>query len=223
MLLNFLLYRRASGQNNNRYRQHLNSCLAAALKQLQLLRQLDLAASSFDDSGLSAISSLANLQDLRIDSLGRATAASFAALPTMLIRLELRQMKDVVLIGNAAADRLAALQQLRHLQLHDIGGVEVSALGGLTQLTHLHLQGLDKMVGQRALRLLNALSGMLQLQHLHLSAALSEGDVATGWAALTATTQLTYLCYDRPAWHYGKCCRSHVHCIACNSREAYSR
>jgi hypothetical protein len=194
---------RGSGQPSTA-RQRVNSALAAALRQLPVLRQLDLSASSFDDTGLSAASSLAHLQDLRIESLGRTTAASYTALPTTLTRLEMRHMKELVITSSDAAG-LEALSQLWHLQLQDIGGVEVSALGSMMQLTYLQLQGLEKSASSQSMQqLLAALDVMQQLQHLDVSAKFAGCDAATNWAALVASTQLTLLCYEGPVWHYGE-------------------
>ena len=183
----------------------MNSDLAAALQQLPLLRQLDLSNSSFDDTGLAPVSSLSHLQDLRIESLGRSSVASYAALPTGLTRLDLRHMNELVIAGSHAGG-LAELSQLRHLQLHEAGAVALTALGGMTQLTHLHLQGLERTASQPMQRLLVVLAGMCQLRHLHLSLFLSNPrEVATQWDALAASTQLTHLHCDGMAWDPGMC------------------
>jgi hypothetical protein len=199
---------RGSGEPSTT-RQRQNTDLAAALQQLPLLRQLELSNSSFDNTGLAPISRLHHLQDLRIENLGRSRAAGYAALPTTLTWLDLRQMKELVITGSHA-DGIAKLTQLRHLQLQEIGGVELAVLGNMPQLTHLHLQGFEKsassiLVAQPMQQLLLALGGMRQLQHLHLAASLVGVQDATCWTALVVSTQLTYLNYDGPAWPYGAC------------------
>jgi hypothetical protein len=115
-------------------------------------------------------------------------------------------MKDLVLAASDA-DGLGKLKQLRHLQLHEIGGVELAVLNFMPQLTHLHLQGFQKSaasdVAQLMQHLLMAVGGLQQLQHLHLAARLAEVQDAAGLTALVASTQLTYLNYDGPPWPHG--------------------
>jgi hypothetical protein len=82
--------------------RHLSQNLAAALRQLPLLRQLELFNSSFDDTGLGTISSLTNLQALSVDILSRTSAAGYAALPASLTRLELKEMTHLEITGSAA-------------------------------------------------------------------------------------------------------------------------
>jgi hypothetical protein len=80
---------------DNEAHKHLSWNLAAALRQLPLLRKLELCNSSFDDAGLAAITSLTNLQALSVESLDRTSAAGYAALPTSLTRLELKEMTQL--------------------------------------------------------------------------------------------------------------------------------
>jgi hypothetical protein len=110
--------------NPSTARHGLSIDVAAALLRLPLLRQLDLSNSNFNDIGPVLITSLARLQDLRIETLGlcRSSAAGCAALPTLLMRLDLRQVTMIVDIG-CDADEIAALRQLWHLQLQIIQGI----------------------------------------------------------------------------------------------------
>jgi hypothetical protein len=118
-------------QEDNHVMVHMSWSLAAALRQLPLLRQLQLSNSVFDDVGLAAVSSLTNLQELSVDRLWKTSAAGYAALPTSLTLLELQRMRGLEITGSAA-DSLAALTQLQHLRLHVVGGLALSALGSLT-------------------------------------------------------------------------------------------
>jgi hypothetical protein len=100
----------------------LSSDLASALPQLPLLRKLELSRSSFGNDSLAAAMRLPQFQELIIDNLGRTTAEGYAGLPSSLTRFELRDMPQLSLTGKHAAG-LAALTQLRHLEIHEIGGL----------------------------------------------------------------------------------------------------
>jgi hypothetical protein len=153
-------------------RDNLSLNLAAALRQLPLLRQLELSDSSFyyssvDDTALATISSLTNLQALSVVSFTRTSAAGYAALPASLTLLQLKEMTDLEVTGSAATS-LASLTQLQHLQLHGIGDLALTAIAGLTQLTHLDLYRLPTN-DQTLKQLLSVLARLQQLRHLHLS------------------------------------------------------
>jgi hypothetical protein len=206
---------------NVRYRQkrkprarhdYLSQNLAAALQQLPLLRQLELSNSSFDDTALAAISSLTDLQALSVECLGRTSAAGYAALPASLTLLELKEMPHLAIVGSAA-NSLAALTQLQHLQLRRIRDWAPTAIGSLTQLTFLHLHRLQfieraRTDDQTMQQLLGVLAGLQQLRHLHfkcISLRDAEAEPAMRWAALVASTQLTYLCFKGVDWPPGDC------------------
>jgi hypothetical protein len=178
--------------------------LAAALRQLPLLRQLSLSSSSPDDTDFAAISGVEDWQAIPVESVMHTSTAVLAALPASLSQLELKGMRDLFIEGSAA-NSLAALTQLQHLQLQRIGGLAPTALGSLTQLTHLHLQELRRTPEQDQ-QLLPALARLQQLRHLH--AWLWDNDVpetAAQWTALVASTQLTYLSFTGVGWQPGEC------------------
>jgi hypothetical protein len=190
---------------------NLSLQLAAALRQLPLLRQLELSDSIFDpssvyDTGLAAISSLTNLQALSVWGLDGTSAEGYAALPASLTLLELMQMPHLEVTGSAA-DSLAALTQLQHLQLQRINDLKLAAIGGLTQLTHLHLEELPRTTEQTLQQLLLLLAGLQQLRHLHVSLLLRNAEAvpAPQWTALVASTQLTYLHFTGASWQPGDC------------------
>jgi hypothetical protein len=197
-------------------RDNLSVHLAAALRQLPLLRQLELSdpefkSTSVDDTALAAISSLTNLQALSVEGFTRTSPAGYAALPASLTLLEFKQMWHLHIMGSAA-DCLAALTRLQHLQLQGIGDVSLTAIGALTQLTHLHLQRLHwkrDQAMQLLQQLLSALAGLQQLRHLHASLAVyllnRASEPAMQWTALVASTQLTYLHLTGVDWRPGDC------------------
>jgi hypothetical protein len=116
-------------------------------------------------------------------------------------------MPRLAIVGSAA-NSLAALTQLQHLQLHRIHNVAFTAIGSLTQLTHLHLhrlQFIERTDRQTMQQLLGVLAGLQQLRHLHIKCISLRDPEATQWTALVASTQLTYLCCKGVDWQPGDC------------------
>jgi hypothetical protein len=94
----------------------------AALARLKKLRRLSLRGIPIGGEGLSHLSGLEALSDLRLNETGVDDQAikHLLNLKKTLRRLELRQ----TLIGDAAVDRLARLDNLRYL---DVGETNISA------------------------------------------------------------------------------------------------
>jgi hypothetical protein len=140
---------------------------AAALAVLPQLTQLQLDNLYYSDA-LPCLSSLANLQQLRVGLSSGESAVNLAHLPRSLTQLEVINPPNTGFCNSSNITRgFSQLTALRHLQLCRVASVELPLLSGMTQLTHLQLQ-VWRCSSRELLQLLQVLPSMQQLHELQV-------------------------------------------------------
>ena len=125
-----------------------------------------------------------------------------AYMPTTLTLLQLDRLFVKRAVTQETAPRLQQLETLRHLYINTVHSFHPALLWSLPMLQHLQLEDAAIRGPTAAAEFMFVLSDLTQLQHLHLSNVLDKHsmlDVAQPYAALTASSQLTYLFLNRLA------------------------
>jgi hypothetical protein len=147
---------------------------------------------------VSAVHHLPRLLVLHVSG-SKWTEAGFAALPATLTKLRLFGSQDLV-CSPSTTPGLTQLTALQWLGVDSVAQFDAAALVNFKQLQHLHLGRLklitDRDGGQGPQ--LSVLQHLTRLQHLDLptheeSPGSLAGATAQDFAALTASSQLTYL------------------------------
>jgi hypothetical protein len=147
---------------------------AAALAVLPQLTQLELN-NLYHSEALPCLSSLANLQQLRVGLSSGESAVNLAHLPSSLTQLEVTDAPETGFCSSSNFTRgFSQLTALRHLQLCRVACVEPPLLSGMTQLTHLQLK-VWRCSSRELLQLLQVLPSMQQLHELQVGSTSSPG------------------------------------------------
>lgn len=210
--------------------QAVETELAAALPQLQHLTHLSVGMCLQRERTIvldfgpvsKACSNLMQLQVLQIGQYVAVPERSFAHLP---VSLHMLKMYSYSIITVAAAPHLEQLTNLQQLQLVDMYIPQPEVVLSCPQLTRLDVVDLFRLdepnyglsedtAEDIELKLLAVLLELKQLKHLSLSGSLICNLPVESYAAITASSQLTYLdltsCNIKPsaAWQIfvqGRC------------------
>ena len=175
------------------------------LSGLLLLTHLHLSHDCADDAVLASVSSLTCLQELHL-GVGCYTDSGLAALPPCITKLVVGG--DVTLAPNSTP-AVAQLTALQWLEVNCAAGFSTAVLRSMSSLRHLDVQHTPLLAaagdGDNGDIDLAVLNGLTQLQHLELPIEPLADEAAVGpeadVAALTASSQLTYLNIERLVAH----------------------
>lgn len=184
---------------------NVRGMLAAALPQLQHLTHITLQQGAWTSpilrlpQSFEGFGNLQQLKELRLQHGCYMTSPSSLVFPTSLTLLQLISPPDMTISTTPA---LTALSNLHHLNLQSCKQFDIVLLLSYPKLEYLRLDNTgfagaaaapaeDPVLGH----FLSALVQLTQLQHLDLSDTLvTTLETAEPYAALTASSHLTYLC-----------------------------
>lgn len=176
----------------------VGSMLAAALPQLQLLTHLELQGNSPDirfPASFQGFGVLQQLQELRLQRGCHITSSSSLRFPASLTLLQMLRLPEMTVV---AAPTITQLSNLQHLDISSTKHFDPVLLLSFPKLKFLRIRCslADTVAGEAAATatLLSNLVQLTQLQHLNLQYTLAvKLEAAEPYAALTASSQLTYL------------------------------